>query len=138
MADLAIFVHSGTEQDLHAVMGIAMTASIQGDDVLIALFNEGLAGWLSACEAGVPDFGRSPFAEVIEAGHGRLNIPRLPTLLADCREFARDSLEILACSGSMEILGRDPQPLIDAGWVDDVVGLPTIWRRAEDARFLSV
>jgi hypothetical protein len=45
---------------------------------------------------------------------------------------------VLGCSAAAEALGMDPDALVRAGLVDDIVGLPTIWRRARGRRLLSV
>ena len=138
MAPLAIFIQSGTAQSLHHALGLAITATSCGEHVVIALFSEGMASWVEAHRSGAETFGSSPHGEQLEAGFRRLNVPPLPTLLAECRQIAGDRLEVLGCSGAVELLGFDADELMDRSWVDDVVGLPTIWRRTSGARIVSI
>jgi peroxiredoxin family protein len=136
--DLAIFIQSGTAQALHHALGLAITATSSGERVLIALFNEGLASWVEAHRSGAETFGSSAYVEQLEAGFRRLNVPPLPTLHKDCRQIAGGKLEVLGCSGAVELFDYDAEDLIGRSWVDDVVGLPTIWRRTSGARIVSI
>ena len=138
MSQLAIFIYTGTHQALHHALSLSVTALSFGEQTTLVLFNEGLAGWSDAFKLKGPGYGDSPWAANIEHGFRQLNVPSVPTMARECREIGRDKLRILACSGSVEVLGLDSALLIENGTVDDVVGLPTIWRRTQSARVITV
>ena len=138
MSELAIFIYTGTHQALHHALSLSVTALSYGEKTTLVLFNEGLAGWNDAFKAKRVGYGDSPWATVIEDGFRQLNVPNVPPMARECREIGRDKLQILACSGSVEVLGLDSTALIEDGIVDDVVGLPTIWRRTQSARLITV
>jgi peroxiredoxin family protein len=138
VAGFALFIHSGTRQGLHHALSLAMTALSFGETTTIALFNEGLAGWVEAYTHADADFGSGRFAHRMEEGFRRMNVPSLPTMLGDCREIGGPKLQVLACSGSVEVFGYESSELIATGMVDDVVGLPSIWRCTAQSRIVSV
>ena len=138
MNELAIFIQSGTRQALHHACSVAVTALSYGEKTTVVLFNEGLAAWVDTFEKKTVGCGAGPWANSMDVGLRRMNAPAVPDMAAECREIGRDNFSILACSGSLEILGLDSSGLIDDGVVDDVVGLPTIWRRTQGARVITV
>jgi peroxiredoxin family protein len=138
VAGLALFIHSGTRHGLHHALSLAMTALSFGETTTIALFHEGLAGWVEAHKGREADFGPGPVAVRMDEGFQRMNVPSLPTMLGDCREIGGTKLQVLACSGAVEVFGYESAELIANGVVDDVVGLPSIWRRTAQDRIVSV
>ncbi len=134
---LAIFVDRGTRQALHHATSLAMTALAAGERVVVALFHEGLAGWARAFDGGADDFGAGPDAERLRLGFARLNVPPLPRYLDDLRAVGAARIEVVACGAAVELLGLDVDALIESGAVDDVVGLPTLWRRVRGWRIVT-
>ena len=138
MSELAIFVQSGTHQALYHGLSVTMTALSYGEKVTCALFYDGLAGWVQAHGRKPIGWGSESDAYTIAKGFRRLNVPAPHVMMSECRRVGADKFSIYACSGSVEVLNLDAEALIAKRVVDDVVGLPTIWRLTQNARFITV
>ena len=114
-----------------------MTALVAGERVVISLFADGLAGWVYAHE-GTPFYGDAPWSPTFASGVKGRAVPALKETLEACREIGKGRFEVLACGGAVEQLGLTIDRLIEERQVDDVVGLPTIWRRTHTMRVLSI
>ena len=139
-AALMIFVQTGTRQALHHALSVALTALSAGDSVTIALFYDGLGAWIQSLrspELSLP-LGDFPWSESLEMGFERLNAPSVERMVGTCREIGDGRFRVYACGASVEFLGHDVSALVDAGVLDDVLGLPGLWRRAEGSRLLSI
>ncbi len=146
---VAVFVRSGDALALSFAIDVSITALAAGDAVLVGLFQTGLRGWVDALrgnEAGLEAAeargvhsngprGDRGFRDALRALGG----PSLGEAIGRCRELgAGGRFEVLGCSAAAEALGMDPDTLVREGREDDIVGLPTIWRRARGRRLLSV
>jgi predicted peroxiredoxin len=118
---------------VHGV-GFALAAAAVGRPVVIAFFMGALdvlvrGGLLDLPLDGLPADVASRLADGLER-----HPPQLSRLLVEGRALG---VRVYACSGSVELLGLTPAEVLPH--VDDVVGLPTILRRAgEDAVMMVV
>ena len=135
--DLAILCREGTRTALHHALTVAMTALAAGGRVDLALFYEALHGWVGAFHGHTPGFGRGAAAAALERGFTRRRVPSIPELAAQCREVGGERFRVVACGGSVDVLDLEVEDLVTGGVVDDVVGLPTIWRWARGRRVLA-
>lgn len=141
MNDVAIYVHAGEVQRLTQATNLALMALSDGYRALLGLFWDGLAGWVGQHDPALvepPGFTRGPWAPRMAQGFSRVGIPTLVEQLATCREVGAERLSVLACSASVEVLGLEAETLTARGIIDDVVGLPTIWRRSRGMRVLTI
>ena len=135
---VAIFLRRGEAAALVFALDVALTALVAGDRVVIALFQGGLGAWVAAARGGEPAVGPDPWdAQVLAAREGTPGA-HVREALASCRMFGGARFEVLACGGDAERLGLDPDALVAEGVVDDVVGLPTLWRRARSLATLGL
>jgi hypothetical protein len=105
---------------------------------MVALFHDGLGGWATAWRGEDAGFGAAPWSADLARGFARLPIASLPEQVRRCRDLGGERFTVLACGAAVEWLGLDLDALVDGGVVDDVVGLPTIWRRAASRRLVSI
>lgn len=114
---LAVFLRSRGSGAVRFAIDISATALAAGEFVKFVVFAEAIAGFLEA-------------ARDEHVAHDLLAV----------RALARHqgSFEVLACSGGVEDLGLDPDTLVTEGVVDDVVGMPAIWRRTRTLRLLCI
>lgn len=136
---VAVFVRSGDALALSFAIDVSITALAAGDTVLVALFQTGLRGWVDALRGNDPVDALARSAGDFEAAFRALGGPSLGEAIGRCRSLgAGGRFEVLGCSAAAEALGLDPDALVRDGLVDDIVGLPTIWRRARGRRLLAV
>jgi peroxiredoxin family protein len=134
--DCTVLVMSGTQQALRSALGVAMMELAYGRRVLVALLYDGLAAWCVAMRGERLGAGALPWSAVLER---RLpSLGDLAGLRRECAELGQDRFRVVACGASSEALGLSIEELVQGGAVDDVVGLPSIWRWSEGARLVSV
>lgn len=109
----------------------ALTAAAMGDEVLfVASFDA-----LRALAAGT--FGE-PTSEVERVTAARATTVNAATPMAMLREARSLGARILACDTTVRLCGLDSAALEQGGAVDEVMGLPSIWRLTQGAaRVLS-
>lgn len=112
---------------LHHGLALAATAAAMGRPTTVVLFQGALWALVTGqadvpCLDGLPD----EVAAALTAGHERHPAPP-SRLLQDARSFG---VRVYACSGSVELAGLEVADVLRI--VDDVLGLPTILRRAGD------
>jgi peroxiredoxin family protein len=135
---LAIFLYSGQPHRRHDALALAMTALVNGNVVTLALFGDGLAGWFRGWTGEIQQPTEFPWSQTLSEGMQRLGVCDLASYVGECRSVADGRLSILACGGTVELLGLDTTDVLSHEGIDDVVGLPTIWRRIQDARIVSI
>ncbi|TNF25030.1 MAG: hypothetical protein EP329_23810 [Deltaproteobacteria bacterium] len=127
---VAILMRRGEPASLVFALDLAITALVGGERVLVGLFQGGLGAWAEAASGGEPAVGDDPWDARVLAARGATPGQRIREGIAACRTLGGDRFEVLACGGDVERLGLDADALIADYVVDDVVGLPTLWRRA--------
>lgn len=135
---VAIILRRGAPASLVLALDVAVTALVAGERVLIGLFQGGIGAWVDAARGGEPAIGDDPWDARVLAARGGSPGERLREAVRTCRELGGDRFEVLACGGDVERLGLDPDALVEEGVVDDVVGLPTLWRRARSLALLGL
>jgi len=114
----AILLRSGDGDSWRFAVDLAGAGVASNDRVALVLFDAALVALLS------PD---ATHAAVLRD-------------LAVVRALGRatQSFEVIACSGAVERIGADPDKLVDDGVLDDVRGLPAIWRHAAGMRLVTI
>jgi len=135
---VALWVRRGEAAGLLFALDVAVSALVAGDRVVIGLFQGGLAAWAAAARGGEVPAGQGPWEAEVVAGRGASPGVRVREAMQACRTFGAGRLAIYACGGDAERLGLDPDALVAEGIVDDVVGLPTLWRRARSLALMSL
>ena len=135
---VAIFVRRGDAATLLFALDLAMTALVAGERVIVGLFQGGLGAWATVVSGAEVPAGDGPWEPLVVAGRGGSAGARVRESIGACRGLGRGRLEILACGGDAERLGLDGDALVTAGAVDDVVGLPTLWRRARSLKVVAL
>jgi len=134
---LALWVRRGDALSLGFALDVAVTALAAGEEVLIALFQAGLAGWVEAHVPEAPRRVAGPDERLIRR-RAELGSPPVREAVARCRALGGARFQVLACSGDVERLALDPDELVAQAVIDDALGLPTLWRRSRSLTMLSV
>lgn len=111
-------------------LSLALTATAMGEDVTIVLAFDALRA-LAGGHFGKPLTERER-AELTR-GEG-IGAPLPVRMLADARALGA---RVLACDTTVRLCGLTPSELEAEHVVDEVVGLPQIWRLASQARAVS-
>ncbi len=130
---LTLFAHSGAWDHLYQVAALAVTAAAQGREVTVALQFFALQKWVegrweekeSLSEEGAE-------AEALRTRLAGMAVPGILEMLALARETG--SLKMVACSGSVAMMGLDAQAVHAV--CDDVSGLATLLARAEGGQVI--
>ena len=131
MKRLVLMVNSAGYEAAWQCASWGVTAAAMGEEVTFVFAFEALRS-LAAGTFGVPLNER----EQIEAERGAAVGAALPAqMLAAARELGA---RVLACDTTVKLCGLDRAELERRGVLDEVQGLPQIWRHASDARLLSV
>ncbi len=127
---VVFFVNTAGYEPAWQATSIGITAAAMGDEVVFVFAFDALRA-LAQRAFGAPLHER----ERVEAWRGEaLNAPLPANLLADARALGARAL---ACDTTVKLCGLDPEGLVRDGALDEVLGLPQIWRLAQDARVLS-
>lgn len=116
---LAVFLHAGDYDRVHQGLSIAVSGAAAGRAVDVYFFWWALARLLRD-DLDAPDFG--PGREELSEDFADGGFPTIRELLDAARTSGR--VRLLACSGSLAILGKTPAAL--EGKVDGVVGWAAI------------
>lgn len=120
---LVVLLHHGAWEDRYQAVTLAVTAAAHGEAVTVALFFEPLRLWAS---------GRFDEGAPAEAAAARV------TSLREALEEARRELglRVVACDTAVRLAGLDPAAA--AGALDEIEPLPSIWRRAQEGRAITL
>ena len=140
MADegAAILLRRGEAAAVLFGLDLAVTALVAGERVIIGLFQGGLGAWVAAARGEDLAVGETPWGAQVMAARGASAGQLVREALQACRALGGARLQVLACGGDVERLGLDPDALVADGVVDDVVGLPTLWRRARSLAIVAL
>ncbi|MBL9037068.1 MAG: hypothetical protein JNG84_01015 [Archangium sp.] len=127
---LMVFVErAGFEAGWQAT-SIGLTAAAMGDRVVFVLAFDALRAVVNGT------FGK-PLTERESSEVTRsdgLGAPKPLRMLEDARHLGA---RVVACDTTVKLCGLVPSELTQAGHVDEVMGLPAIWKLAEGAQLLS-
>ncbi len=131
MSERAVFfVSSGGYQAAWQSMSMGLTAAAMGDEVVYVFAFDALRALVGG-HFGEPLSDR----ERAEAGRGEgLGAPTPATMLQDARGLG---VRLLACDTTVKLCGFVPEELEQRGELDEVLGLPQIWRLTQGARVLT-
>jgi peroxiredoxin family protein len=140
---LAIFLHSHGHDRVYQAVSLSLAAASLGWSCHVFLFFQALATYLDgswdtiAFEEGPAgtdgdDAGSKEIARRLERGFETAAGPSVYDMLEKARGEG-GGVKIYACSASVKLLELDPGAV--HGKVDEIVGLPTMLRIAESARF---
>lgn len=133
---LVVFLHSERYDRLYQAMGLLLTASSMGWPCHLFLFYGALGSYMAETwdDVNIRDGDRAgahPWTETLHKNFEVGNYPSLYDMLEKARAEA-GGVRVCACSGSCKTMGLEMESV--RGKVDEIVGLPTMLRLAENAR----
>lgn len=130
MSRLVIFVSNSGYEAAWQSTSLGLTAAAMGDEVIYVFAFDALRA-LSRGTFGKPLTER----ESSEATRGQgLGAPLPSNMLADARQLGARAI---ACDTTVKLCGLDAVELLHARQLDEVTGLPDIWKLTQSARLLS-
>lgn len=126
---VVFFVSSGGYEAAWQVTSMGITAAAMGDEVVYVVAFDALRS-LAQGTFGKPLNERE--AKELTRAEG-LNAPAPQRLLDEARAMGA---RVLACDTTVKLCGLVPAQLEAQGAVDEVMGLPSLWRLTEGARVL--
>jgi peroxiredoxin family protein len=130
MARLVIFVSNAGYEAGWQAMSLGLTAAAMGDEVVYVFGFDALRA-IARGTFGKPLSER----EDAEATRGKgLGAPLPSKMLDDARRLGARAI---ACDTTVKLCGLDAAELQSAGQLDEVTGLPDIWKLTTDARLVS-
>ena len=125
---VVIFVQHGTYEPAYQVASLAITAAAMGDEVYVVVAFEALRGLIKG------SFGEAHTEkERAESARGDgLGVPAPKKMLAEARALGA---KLVACDTTVKLcgFGTDEAKRV----LDDIMGLPSIWRLTVGARVLT-
>lgn len=130
MARLVIFVSGGGYETAWQSMSLGLTAAAMGDEVVYIFAFDALRA-VARGTFGKPLTER----ENAEATRGKgLGAPLPAKMLEDARQLGARAM---ACDTTVKLCGLDAAELTREGQLDEVTGLPDIWKLTISARTVS-
>jgi peroxiredoxin family protein len=140
---LVIFLHSHGRDRVYQAASLALAAASLGWSCHVFLFFRALATYLDGAwdtiavekepgGADGDDIGSIELARKLERGFENAALPSAYAMLQKARSEG-EGVKVFACSASVRLLDLDPDAVRQQ--VDEIVGLPTMLRIAESARF---
>lgn len=131
MADRAVFfVSSGGYEAAWQSTSLGITAAALGEEVVFIFAFEALRA-LARGAFGEPLRGHDTEAA---SRASAINAPLPQKMLADARSLGA---RVLACDTTVKLSGLEPEALERDKVVDEVLGLPQIWRLTAGAKVLN-
>lgn len=130
MSRLVIFVSSGGYESAWQATSLGLTATAMGDEVVYVFAFDALRA-LARGSFGKPLTERE--ASAATRGEG-LGAPLPSRMLDDARQLGA---RLLACDTTVKLCGLDPVELLHRRTLDEISGLPDIWKLTTSARLLS-
>ncbi|MBI3185840.1 MAG: DsrE family protein [Myxococcales bacterium] len=126
---VVVFLEQATYEPAYQAASIGVTAAAMGEEVYFVFAFDALRA-LSRDAFGLPHSER----ELAESARAEgLGVPTPARLLAEARELGA---KVIACDTTVRICGFSAVDL--AMKLDEVMGLPSIWRLTEGARVLTL
>jgi peroxiredoxin family protein len=124
------FVSSGGYEAAWQSTSLAITAAALGDEVIFVFAFEALRALARGA------FGESLRGHDAEAASraAAINAPVPQKMLADARSLGA---RVLACDTTVKLSGLEPEVLEREKVVDEVLGLPQLWRLVQGARIFT-
>lgn len=130
MSRLVFFISNGGYEAAWQSMSLGLTAAAMGDEVVYVFAFDALRA-VSRGTFGKPLTER----ESSEATRGQgLGAPLPASMLSDARQLGARAI---ACDTTVKLCGLDAVELLHARQLDEVTGLPDIWKLTQGARLLS-
>lgn len=127
---LVIFVSNGGYEAAWQSTSLGLTAAAMGDEVIFVFAWDGLRA-IARETFGKPLTER----ETAEATRGKgLGAPLPARMLDDARQLGARAI---ACDTTVKLCGLEAGELTKEGKLDEITGLPDIWRLTVGARTLS-
>lgn len=125
---VVFFLQSGSYEPAYQAASLGITAAAMGDEVYIVFAFDALRQLVRG-SYGQPRSER----EVSEAARAEgLNVPKPQRMLEEARALGA---KMIACDTTVRICGFSSEEIGQR--LDQVMGLPSIWRLTEGARVLS-
>lgn len=126
---VVFFVQSGSFEAAFQAATMVVTAAAMGDEVYVVFAWDALRQ-LARNSYGLPQSDRERVEQARSEG---LRLPSPTKLLQEARSLGA---KLVACDSTVKVCGLDPAQMI--GPLDEVLGLPAIWRLTEGARTISL
>lgn len=130
MSRLVIFVSNGGYEAAWQSTSLGLTAAAMGDEVVYVFAFDALRS-IARGTFGKPLTERESAAAT--RGQG-LGAPLPASMLKDARQLGARAI---ACDTTVKLCGLDAAELIQARHLDEVTGLPDIWKLTNSGRLLS-
>jgi peroxiredoxin family protein len=122
---LVILLERAGFEAIYQAASIALTAGAMGDDVTVAPFFGGLLTLV----------GQLPYAEEAAAQRSRaLGLPDPRHMLGEGRKAA--GVRLVVCDTAVRLAGLEAA--VVRPYVDEILGLATLWRQAEGAQIIYI
>jgi peroxiredoxin family protein len=126
---VVFFLQNATYEPAYQAVSIGITAAAMGDEVYFVMAFDALRAVMRDA-FGLPHSER----EMAESARAEgLGVPTPSRMLAEARAMGA---KVIACDTTVRICGMSQDDL--RGKLDQVLGLPSIWRLTEGARVLSL
>ena len=126
---VVFFVQRASFEAAFQATTMGITAAAMGDEVYLVFAWDALRH-LARGTFGVPETDRERIEQARADG---LRLPPPSKMLEEARALGA---KLVACDSTVKVCGLDPPQL--AGILDEVMGLPAIWRLTEGARVISL
>ncbi|MBE2249266.1 MAG: DsrE family protein [Myxococcus sp.] len=130
MSRLMIFMSNAGYEAAWQATSLGLTATAMGDEVIYVFAFDALRA-LARGTFGKPLTERESSAAT--RGQG-LGAPLPARMLEDARQLGA---RLMACDTTVKLCGLDPVELLHERHLDEVAGLPDIWKLTTSARLLS-
>ena len=124
------FIHTGGYEAAWQATSLGLTAAAMGEQVVFVLSFDALRA-VAKGTFGKPLTDRE--SKALNRGEG-IGAPTPVRMLEDARHMGA---RVIACDTTVKLCGLNGADLEAAGRLDEVMGLPSIWRLTEDARVLT-
>ena len=126
---VVFFIQHGSFESAFQAATTGITAAAMGDEVYFVFAWDALRHLVRG-SFGLPESDRERLEQARAEG---LGLPPPVKMLHEARQLGA---RLVACDSTVKVCGFDPAQLI--GTLDDVMGLPSIWRLTEGARTISL
>jgi peroxiredoxin family protein len=124
------FVSSGGYEAAWQSMSLGLTAAAMGDEVIFVFAFDALRALASGRFGSAHSWRQRGEGSRAEA----MGAAAPASMLRDARGLGA---RLVACDTTVKLCGLEPADLEKAGDLDEVLGLPQIWRLTEGARVLN-
>lgn len=124
------FLQTASYEPAFQAASLGITAAAMGDEVYVVFAFDALRQFIRG------SFGRA-LSEKESAEATRAEGLGVPTPLRMLEEARALGARMIACDTTVKICGFTPQEVEGPGKLDEVMGLPSIWRLSDGARTLA-